>query len=166
MSLTERVNRHDRHIRVMADLAVEECVLGSLSYNGQRCTALKMLFVDKRIADDFLDRFTAQKRKKIKRERKRVVEAGIELEVLSGHEATDEHWRAFHRFYRTTFERHSGYPTLTEAFFHGRAEARRGSVRRSHGGRSRRHGRRRRPRRLHGFHPCSQRLAIASVNTC
>ena len=27
------------------DLAVEENVLGSLSYNGQRCTALKMIFV-------------------------------------------------------------------------------------------------------------------------
>ncbi len=67
--------------------------------------------------DDFLDRFTAQKRKKIKRERKRVVEAGIELKVLSGHEATDEHWRVFHRFYRDTFARHSGHPTLTEGFF-------------------------------------------------
>ncbi|SCZ59166.1 GNAT family N-acetyltransferase [Thiohalomonas denitrificans] len=73
--------------------------------------------------EDFLDRFTAQKRKKIKRERKRVVEAGIELEVLSGHEATGEHWRAFHRFYRTTFERHSGYPTLTEAFFRHLSES-------------------------------------------
>jgi glyceraldehyde-3-phosphate dehydrogenase (NADP+) len=26
-------------------IAVDECVLGSLSYNGQRCTALKLLFV-------------------------------------------------------------------------------------------------------------------------
>ena len=32
-----------------ADLenAVNECVLGSLSYNGQRCTALKLLLVHK-----------------------------------------------------------------------------------------------------------------------
>ncbi len=32
-----------------ADLenAVTECVLGSLSYNGQRCTALKLLLVHK-----------------------------------------------------------------------------------------------------------------------
>ncbi len=27
------------------DLAVRECVLGALSFNGQRCTALKILFV-------------------------------------------------------------------------------------------------------------------------
>jgi glyceraldehyde-3-phosphate dehydrogenase (NADP+) len=38
------------------DLAVSECVLGSLSFNGQRCTALKILFVHSRIAADFLDR--------------------------------------------------------------------------------------------------------------
>jgi glyceraldehyde-3-phosphate dehydrogenase (NADP+) len=36
---------------------VNECVLGSLSYNGQRCTALKMIFVHQAIAGDFIDRF-------------------------------------------------------------------------------------------------------------
>jgi glyceraldehyde-3-phosphate dehydrogenase (NADP+) len=36
------------------DLAVKECVLGSLSYNGQRCTALKILFVHKDIIDAFI----------------------------------------------------------------------------------------------------------------
>ena len=44
-----------------ADLerAVEECVLGSLSFNGQRCTAIKIIFVEAVIADVFLDHFTA-----------------------------------------------------------------------------------------------------------
>lgn len=41
------------------DQAVEECVLGALSYNGQRCTALKMLFVHQSIVEDFLGKFTA-----------------------------------------------------------------------------------------------------------
>ena len=41
------------------DLAVRECVLGCLSFNGQRCTALKILFVEAGIADAFLDRFAA-----------------------------------------------------------------------------------------------------------
>jgi len=35
------------------DLAVEECVLGSLSFNGQRCTALKMLFVHEDVIEEF-----------------------------------------------------------------------------------------------------------------
>ncbi|MBF0468358.1 MAG: NADP-dependent glyceraldehyde-3-phosphate dehydrogenase [Desulfamplus sp.] len=39
------------------DLAVKECVLGSLSFNGQRCTALKLLFVERSIADEFLAQF-------------------------------------------------------------------------------------------------------------
>ncbi|MBY0381817.1 MAG: NADP-dependent glyceraldehyde-3-phosphate dehydrogenase [Xanthobacteraceae bacterium] len=41
-------------------LAVKECVLGSLSFNGQRCTALKMLIVHRSIADEFNARFTAE----------------------------------------------------------------------------------------------------------
>ena len=39
------------------DLAVSECLLGTLSFNGQRCTALKILFVHSQIADQFLARF-------------------------------------------------------------------------------------------------------------
>ncbi|MCZ7545342.1 MAG: NADP-dependent glyceraldehyde-3-phosphate dehydrogenase [Anaerolineae bacterium] len=39
------------------DLTVRECVLGTLSFNGQRCTALKMLYVHRDIIDAFLDRF-------------------------------------------------------------------------------------------------------------
>ena len=36
------------------DLAVSECLTGALSFNGQRCTALKMLFVQRSIADRFV----------------------------------------------------------------------------------------------------------------
>ncbi len=39
------------------DLAVKECVLGSLSFNGQRCTALKMLFVHKSFRNKFTEKF-------------------------------------------------------------------------------------------------------------
>lgn len=38
------------------DLAADECVRGSLAYNGQRCTALKILFVHRSIADGFLEK--------------------------------------------------------------------------------------------------------------
>jgi len=36
------------------NLAVQETVLGSLSFNGQRCTALKIIFVHRSLADEFL----------------------------------------------------------------------------------------------------------------
>jgi len=38
------------------DLTVQECVLGCLSFNGQRCTALKILLVHSDIADQFVER--------------------------------------------------------------------------------------------------------------
>ena len=39
------------------DLAVNECVNGSLSFNGQRCTALKIIYVHEKIKDKFLKQF-------------------------------------------------------------------------------------------------------------
>ncbi len=42
------------------DLAVKEHILGTLSYNGQRCTALKIVFVHANVVDEFLRRFTAE----------------------------------------------------------------------------------------------------------
>ena len=40
------------------DLTVKECISGTLSFNGQRCTALKILYVHEDIKDEFLDKFT------------------------------------------------------------------------------------------------------------
>jgi len=41
------------------DLAVRECVKGALSFNGQRCTALKLLMVHHKVADRFVDKLSA-----------------------------------------------------------------------------------------------------------
>jgi len=40
------------------DLAVKQCVNGALSYNGQRCTALKLIFVHKSISGEFMKKFS------------------------------------------------------------------------------------------------------------
>jgi glyceraldehyde-3-phosphate dehydrogenase (NADP+) len=40
------------------DMAVKECVSGSLTFNGQRCTALKILFVHEDIVEPFLALFS------------------------------------------------------------------------------------------------------------
>jgi glyceraldehyde-3-phosphate dehydrogenase (NADP+) len=39
------------------DLAVRECALGALSFNGQRCTAIKVIFVHRTLLDAFCQRF-------------------------------------------------------------------------------------------------------------
>jgi glyceraldehyde-3-phosphate dehydrogenase (NADP+) len=40
------------------EIIVKEVVLGALSYNGQRCTALKLIFIHQDIADVFLSKLT------------------------------------------------------------------------------------------------------------
>lgn len=42
------------------DLAIQECVTGALSFNGQRCTALKVLYVHESISEEFNKRFAAK----------------------------------------------------------------------------------------------------------
>jgi glyceraldehyde-3-phosphate dehydrogenase (NADP+) len=41
-------------------LAVQECVLGGLSFNGQRCTAIKIIFIHKSIAEPFLQQLAEE----------------------------------------------------------------------------------------------------------
>ncbi|MDH5179372.1 MAG: GNAT family N-acetyltransferase [Gammaproteobacteria bacterium] len=67
--------------------------------------------------DDYLQTFSAQKRKKVKRERRRVIEQGIELEVRHGNEMTDELWQIYHDFYLDTFDKKWGMATLSLDFF-------------------------------------------------
>jgi predicted N-acyltransferase len=67
--------------------------------------------------DDFLSMLTSSKRKKIRRERRLVEEAGIELNIRHGNELTEQEWQDVYRFYRSTFDRKYGYATLNLSFF-------------------------------------------------
>ena len=67
--------------------------------------------------DDFLDGFSSKKRKNIRRERRRVAEAGVEMAVHEGPDVSPELWSAMHRFYRDTFLAHGNPPVMSEAFF-------------------------------------------------
>ena len=67
--------------------------------------------------DDFLSRLSSRKRKKIRRERRHVREAGIKLDIVHGNEATDEQWQVMHALYCSTFRKKSGVPTLSLGFF-------------------------------------------------
>ncbi len=40
------------------DLTINECLAGSLSFNGQRCTALKIIYVHEGIKEQFIKRFS------------------------------------------------------------------------------------------------------------
>jgi predicted N-acyltransferase len=65
----------------------------------------------------FLATFTAEKRKKVKRERRRVAEAGIEFDTLSGAQLDGALWSTLYGFYADTFHRHGHEPYLNLNFF-------------------------------------------------
>ena len=67
--------------------------------------------------EDYLSCFNARKRKKVRRERRYVQEQGIDIRTVHGNEASEREVRVMFDFYRTTFEKKWGYPTLTLDFF-------------------------------------------------
>jgi predicted N-acyltransferase len=67
--------------------------------------------------EDFLGRMNHDKRKKIRQERRKVQEAGIEFRRLRGSEASESDWRFFVDCYNRTYRAHHSTPYLTLDFF-------------------------------------------------
>ncbi|QJD30216.1 GNAT family N-acetyltransferase [Methylococcus geothermalis] len=66
---------------------------------------------------DYLDRFNAKRRKEVKRERRQVREAGMEIRRVPGSEVSEAIWSRFYELYRNTFDKHGNYPALNAGFF-------------------------------------------------
>lgn len=67
--------------------------------------------------DDHLATFRSAVRKEVRKERRRVTEAGLEVSVVEGPELTAEEWTALRGFYFDTCEKHGSGPYLTAEFF-------------------------------------------------
>ena len=67
--------------------------------------------------EDFLADLASKKRKNLKRERREVVDAGIDIEWVTGADIREHHWDAFFDFYTDTGNRKWGSPYLTRRFF-------------------------------------------------
>jgi predicted N-acyltransferase len=67
--------------------------------------------------DDFLGELRSAKRKMIRRERREVLDAGIELDVLHGPRLTAAAMAEFFPFYLATVDKRWGSAYLTESFF-------------------------------------------------
>jgi hypothetical protein len=67
--------------------------------------------------DDFLSGMSHDKRKKIRQERRKVREAGIEFAWLNGRDATPAQWDFFTLCYNRTYRQHHSTPYLNRAFF-------------------------------------------------
>ena len=72
--------------------------------------------------DEFLSTLTSAKRKNIRKERRRVGEAGVTFRLLDGNSASESDWYDYHVLYESTFHRRGGLPTLSLAFFREIAE--------------------------------------------
>ena len=73
--------------------------------------------------DDYLANFTAEKRRKVRAERRRVRDSGLSLEVRHGDEVDPAEWPRLHALYTSTFEKFGNYPVFTAACFAELAEA-------------------------------------------
>jgi hypothetical protein len=67
--------------------------------------------------DDFLAGFTAEKRKKLRRERRRVAESGITCRTISGSELDEATIDSVYRLHAVTFARYGHAPYLNRACF-------------------------------------------------
>jgi predicted N-acyltransferase len=67
--------------------------------------------------EDFLAALTQPKRKKIRAERRKVLEAGVTLERRVGAQITEADWVFFFRCYENTYVEHGGSPYLNLDFF-------------------------------------------------
>lgn len=67
--------------------------------------------------DDFLAQLSSRKRKAIRKERRKVEEAGVRVETLTGADLKPHHWDIFYDFYTDTYDRKWGAPYLTREFF-------------------------------------------------
>lgn len=67
--------------------------------------------------EDFLATLTQPKRKKIRAERRRVREAGVECRMISGSEISEADWDHFYACYSRTYYEHGNPPYLNREFF-------------------------------------------------
>lgn len=67
--------------------------------------------------DDFLMTLSHDKRKKIRQERKKVVESGVECRTIKGPDITEALWDFFYACYTHTYHEHHSTPYLTREFF-------------------------------------------------
>jgi predicted N-acyltransferase len=71
--------------------------------------------------DSFLASLTQDKRKKIRQERRRVLDAGVRLRHARGADINPADWAFFYRCYERTYWEHGNAPYLSPAFFQAMA---------------------------------------------
>lgn len=67
--------------------------------------------------DDYLASFPAEKRRKVRAERRKASQTGLTIEICHGDDIDTGEWSALHRIYATTFEKYGNYAAFSPACF-------------------------------------------------
>ncbi len=67
--------------------------------------------------DGYLATFTAEKRRKVRAERRRVRESGLTIEVRHGNDIDPAEWPVLHALYASTFDKFNNYAVFSAACF-------------------------------------------------
>lgn len=67
--------------------------------------------------EDFLTALNQDKRKKIRQERRKVAQAGVQFRCSRGSEISAKDWAFFYQCYQRTYWEHGNAPYLSQAFF-------------------------------------------------
>lgn len=114
-ALTDRLGLSSLHLTFLpqaeADIAAEE---GFLVRHDQQFHWRNKGY---RTFDDFLNTLSSRKRKQIRKERKTVTDAGIDIQLLQSSDITEAHWDHFFACYLDTGARKWGQPYLNRDFF-------------------------------------------------
>jgi hypothetical protein len=117
VSLAQKQNRSSLHVLFPTESESEYLVqAGAMQRRGVQFHWHNQGWTD---FNQFLESLTQSKRKKIRAERRKVSEAGVELRRLRGREITAADWQAFSLFYQNTYAAHQSTPYLNQAFFEG-----------------------------------------------
>jgi hypothetical protein len=73
--------------------------------------------------DGYLRAFSAEKRRKVRAERRRAAESGLQIRIRHGDEIAPDEWPALHAIYRSTFDRFGNYPAFSAGCFEELAAA-------------------------------------------
>lgn len=113
--LTDRLSLSSLHLTFMTNgdsAAAEE--VGFLIRNDQQFHWRNRDFGS---FDDFLASLSSRKRKQIRKERRTVADAGVEIRAVTGDDITEDHWDHFYACYLDTSARKWGQPYLNREFF-------------------------------------------------
>jgi uncharacterized protein len=115
---TEQAKAYDiSSLHLLFPTAAEQIDLASLGLLMRKDCQFHWHNADYTDFDDFLNTFKSKKRKEVRRERRKVSDAGIRYQVLGGTEMTDAIWDQIAPLYSRTFLLRGRPPYLTPKFF-------------------------------------------------